>query len=286
MTSIRFALRPFLIIAVLLLVVSAGPAAAEADQEAIALDWIAAHNSGSVETMKVHRGKHFRRSTASDWEASSQAMFTRMGHLEVHGIMIDAANEVQIQAASEHDGRLNLVFSFHPDEPDQIKQVGIGTAGGNSSGHLPPLQFLSDSWPARGDLLDRYLSDLAGQDVFSGTVMVIEKGKKRFEGAYGLASREFEVPNNLVTRFDVGSFNKDYTRVAILQLLQKGKLALSDKVGRHLPDYPNREVRKQVTIQQLLDHTSGLGDYFTEEYFATPMRKLREIFRGLLPVPQ
>ena len=277
MTSIRLALRPFLIIAVLLLVVSAGPAAAEADQEAIALDWIAAHNSASVETMKVHRDKHFRRSTASDWEASFQAMFTRMGHLEVHGIMIDAANEIQIQAASEHDGRLNLVFSFHPDEPDQIKQVGIGTAGGNPSGDLPPLQFLSDSWPARGDLLDRYLSDLAGQDVFSGTVMVIEKGKKRFEGAYGLASREFGVPNTLVTRFDVGSFNKDYTRVAILQLLQKGKLALSDKVGRHLPDYPNREVRKQVTIQQLLDHTSGLGDYFTEEYFATPMRKLREI---------
>ena len=121
------------------------------------------------------------------------------------------------------------------------------------------------------------MKDLAERDLFSGTVMIIERGEVRFEGAYGLASREFNVSNTLKTRFDVGSFNKDYTRLAILQLLAKGKLALSDNVGEHLPAYPNAEVRKKVTIQQLLDHRSGLADYFTDEYFETPMRKLRNI---------
>ena len=95
MTHTRSALRRFLIAVAFLLVVSVEPAAAKADQEAIALDWIAAHNSGSVETMAAHRDKHFRRSTASSWEANFQTLFTQLGHLEVHGVMIDTENEVQ-----------------------------------------------------------------------------------------------------------------------------------------------------------------------------------------------
>ncbi len=150
-------------------------------------------------------------------------------------------------------------------------------AGDDSQMDLPELQLSSGSWPDRSRELDGYLMDLAERDLFSGSVMIIERGEVRLEGAYGLASREFNVSNTLKTRFDVGSFNKDYTRLAILQLLAKGKLALSDTVGDHLPDYPNAEVREKVTIQQLLDHRSGLGDYFTEEYFDTPMRKLRDV---------
>ena len=82
------------------------------------------------------------------------------------------------------------------------------------------------------------------------------------------------MPNTVDTRFDVGSFNKDYTRLAITQLLQEDRLALTDTVGEYLPAYPNDQVRDEVTIEQLLHHRSGLGDYFTIEWLQTPMGAL------------
>ncbi len=121
------------------------------------------------------------------------------------------------------------------------------------------------------------MRQLADQGLFSGAVLIAEQGKVRFEGAYGLASREFEVPNNLDTRFDVGSCNKDYTRVAILQLQAQGKLSIDDTVGKHLPDYPNADVRDKVTIQHLIDHRAGLADYFDDDWRKKPMSQLRHV---------
>jgi CubicO group peptidase (beta-lactamase class C family) len=62
--------------------------------------------------------------------------------------------------------------------------------------------------------------------------------------------------------------NKMFTAVAIAQLAQAGTLSFTDNVGKHLPDYPNKEVADKVTIHQLLTHTSGMGMYFGEEFTA------------------
>lgn len=147
---------------------------------------------------------------------------------------------------------------------------------------LPALSLESnDARPVK--LIDEYLKDLEAQEILSGSVLIASEGEIWFEEAYGLASREFQVPNTTATRFDVGSFNKDYTRLAIMQLVQNDMLAPGDLVGEHLPDYPSERVRKEVTIQQLIDHRSGLGDYFDEDYFKTPMNHLREI-EDYLPI--
>jgi CubicO group peptidase (beta-lactamase class C family) len=61
---------------------------------------------------------------------------------------------------------------------------------------------------------------------------------------------------------------KMFTAVAIAQLAEQGKLSFEDTISKHLPDYPNQEVARQVTIHQLLTHTSGLGDYFNAQYRA------------------
>ena len=60
--------------------------------------------------------------------------------------------------------------------------------------------------------------------------------------------------------------NKMFTAVAIAQLVQQGKLKFSDTLVQVLPDYPNKEVAAQITVEQLLTHTSGLGDFFTPEF--------------------
>ena len=101
---------------------------------------------------------------------------------------------------------------------------------------------------------------------FSGAVMVAKNGKTLFSGAYGLADREKKIPNRLDTRFRIGSMNKMFTAVSVLQLAEAGKIKLSDPVGKYLTDYPNREIATKVTIHQLLTHTGGTGDIFGPEF--------------------
>ena len=94
-------------------------------------------------------------------------------------------------------------------------------------------------------------------------VLVANNCNVQFEKAYGMASRRYEVPNKPSTRFNVGSITKDFTKVAIGQLAQAGKLKLDVPFITYLPDYPNKDVAQKITIQQLLEHRSGLGDIFT-----------------------
>jgi D-alanyl-D-alanine carboxypeptidase len=60
--------------------------------------------------------------------------------------------------------------------------------------------------------------------------------------------------------------NKMFTAVATLQLVEAGKLKLDDPIGKHLPDYPNKEVAAKVTVRHLLTHTGGTGDIFGPEF--------------------
>jgi len=110
----------------------------------------------------------------------------------------------------------------------------------------------------------------ASVDSFSGVVLVAQNGVSIFEEAYGLADKDASRRNDIATKFNLGSINKSFTAVAIAQLAEEGKLAYSDTIAKHLPDYPNKEVAEKVTIEQLLTHTSGLGDYMSREFM---MRK-------------
>jgi CubicO group peptidase (beta-lactamase class C family) len=105
-------------------------------------------------------------------------------------------------------------------------------------------------------------------DHFSGAVLVEKNGKPIFSEADGLADREHKAPNTLKTRFRIGSMNKMFTAVSILQLVQAGRLGLNDPLGRYIADYPNKDVASKVQIQHLLTHTGGTGDIFGPEFDA------------------
>ncbi|MGC1485731.1 MAG: serine hydrolase domain-containing protein [Candidatus Acidiferrum sp.] len=105
-------------------------------------------------------------------------------------------------------------------------------------------------------------------DKFAGAVLLAKDGKPVFTGAYGMADREKKIPNTLSTKFRIGSMNKMFTAVSILQLVQAGKISLSDPVGKYLIDYPNKDIATKVTIQQLLTHTGGTGDFFGPQFDA------------------
>ncbi|MGE5740857.1 MAG: serine hydrolase domain-containing protein, partial [Candidatus Aminicenantes bacterium RBG_16_66_30] len=120
-------------------------------------------------------------------------------------------------------------------------------------------------------------------DEFSGVVLVAKDSRVIFEEAYGLADRDKQVPNRKDTKFNLGSINKNFTRVAIHQLARQGKLALDDPIKKFLPDYPNPQAAEKVTVRQLLNMTSGIGDFFGDRFDATPKEKIRTL-RDYLPL--
>jgi D-alanyl-D-alanine carboxypeptidase len=116
--------------------------------------------------------------------------------------------------------------------------------------------------------LDSYFGSLVAENKLSGVVLVAKNGVTVAGKAAGIANKATNAPIDLDTKFNLGSMNKMFTAVAIAQLAQAGKLAFTDTVGKHLPDYPNKEVADKVTIHQLLTHTSGMGMYFGEKFAA------------------
>jgi CubicO group peptidase (beta-lactamase class C family) len=118
------------------------------------------------------------------------------------------------------------------------------------------------------DLRDFMLA-LVQKDEFSGAVLVARDGEVLFKQAYGLASVAWGIPNQTDTRFNLGSMNKMFTAVAILQLAQAGKLDLHAPFGQYLSNYAKPSIANKVTIHHLLTHTGGLGDIFDQAYEIT-----------------
>lgn len=112
--------------------------------------------------------------------------------------------------------------------------------------------------------VDRFLSDAASRDEFSGTIRLSSGSRVLHEGAYGTASRRWNVPVLPGTRFDVASITKLFTSVAVLQQVDAGTLSLDSPIGRFVALEGTR-IDPEITIGQLLAHTSGIGDDADEE---------------------
>jgi len=97
----------------------------------------------------------------------------------------------------------------------------------------------------------------------SASVAVVRDGKVVYTQAYGDARIEGHVPATPAMRYSIGSISKQFCAGAILLLQQDGKLSLDDPVAKYLPDLTRAN---DVTIRQLLSHTSGYEDYWPQDY--------------------
>lgn len=118
--------------------------------------------------------------------------------------------------------------------------------------------------------IDPLVQEYIDLGIFSGVVLIADHGNAIFHKAYGLADRESGKPNELGTLFDIGSMNKTFTQVVVKQLAEEGKLKLSDRLMDHVPGFEDPRV-KEVTIEHLLEHRAGFGDYHGPDYFDLPL---------------
>lgn len=116
-------------------------------------------------------------------------------------------------------------------------------------------------------LVHATLDKLVRANDFSGCLTVAAGSETVIDECRGLAERRFGVPIDRQTKFHIGSMDKMFTAVAIAQLVEAGKLSWDDTLARRLPEYPDHEAAKKITVWQLLHHTAGLGDFFVPEFF-------------------
>src|SRR5881628_1549227 len=125
--------------------------------------------------------------------------------------------------------------------------------------------------------LERYVKALAQADVFSGTVLLAKNGKTLYSAAFGQANKDFNAPNTLDTKFNLGSMNKMFTAVTIAQLVEQGKLSYEDPLSTFLPDFPSPAAAQRIRIKHLLTHTAGLGSYFNDEFEKSSRARFRTV---------
>jgi len=133
------------------------------------------------------------------------------------------------------------------------------------------LAFVISSAPAQNKLspelqqkIDSLAADtLARTGVPSASVALVKDGQIVYVKAYGDARLEPRTPATPEMRYSIGSISKQFTATAILLLQEQGKLSLDDKVAKFLPDLTRAN---EVTIRQLLSHTSGYQDYWPQDY--------------------
>lgn len=104
---------------------------------------------------------------------------------------------------------------------------------------------------------------LAATGVPSASVSVVQEGRVIYEKAYGKARLDPATPAQPQMRYSIGSISKQFTATAILMLAEQGKLTLDDRVAKFVPGLTRGN---EVTIRQLLSHTSGYQDYWPQDY--------------------
>jgi D-alanyl-D-alanine carboxypeptidase len=121
--------------------------------------------------------------------------------------------------------------------------------------------------------IDRIAAQVLDQTgVPSASLAVVQGGKLVYTHAYGSArlatATTPAVPATPQMRYSIGSISKQFTAAAILLLQEEGKLSIDDPVGKYIPGLTRGD---EVTIRQILSHTSGYQDYWPEDYVMTPM---------------
>ena len=111
---------------------------------------------------------------------------------------------------------------------------------------------------------------LAVTGVPSASIAVVKDGKIAYVQAYGNARLDPLLPAKPDMRYSIGSISKQFTAAAILLLQEQGKLSLDDKVSKWVPGLTRGD---EVTIRQLLSHTSGYQDYAPQDYMIPEWEK-------------
>jgi len=189
------------------------------------------------------------------------------GEISFHGIRTYVPERkgetVVILKDKNFDSWRAFVVKFDGSEKYLVNGLQFNTArtpSNVSESDISEAEFLQQT----KELMER----LSASNTFSGTLLIAKGKKILYTYVYGEASKRFHVPNNIETKFNLGSMNKMFTATSIAQLVEKGKLSFQDSIDKYVDEsWLPKEFTSKITVHHLLTHSSGLGSYFNQTYW-------------------
>lgn len=254
--------------------------------------WFEAFNKGEAAMRKYIRThvapSALARRTLEDRMEVYRDMKEERGKVTALRVESFTESSVKAIARGERGSRFAITFRCEEEAPHGLIGLQVedlppeeGTPEGIEDGGYseapaapPPGPRMSEARVAAS--LRAYVDSLARVDAFSGAVLLAKGNRVLVRQSYGQASRRFGTPNRPDTKFNLGSINKAFTKVAIEQLAAQGKLSLDDTIDKYVSDYP-REAASTITIRMLLDHRGGVPDFFGPKFQNADRTQLRSV---------
>ena len=239
-------------------------------------------NSGSADRIKRFINEEcagdFRDRIPLEDHISTALGFLRdTGGIDFHSVRTYTPGRPEVTVVIVKDrllgGWWGLSFRFGEAPKFLVNGLGINSARPPAGIAEPPLTEKEAVGEIRA-----LLAKVKEKNWYSGTVLVAKGSNILLTDFAGEASKAFHVPNNIDTKFNLGSMNKMFTSVAVARLVEAGKLAFDDPIGKWVDEtWMPKDVTSEITVRHLITHTSGLGSYFNEAY----QKSSRALFRKL-----
>lgn len=222
--------------------------------------WLGVHNAADPNEVARYNRLYHRQTSPQDWIG----LYRMIGRVTPLRVEAAGPNQATMLVAAEYgDSLWQERVVLDPADPMKVVEATFQPAD-----RPPELAIPRVSRAELERMMEQRLAHDVAADRFAGTIVVQRHGRVIYQRAVGLADRSANLPVTMDTRFRIGSANKMFTAVAVLQLVEQGRVSLDAPIGTYLRDYPNAEFARNVTVRQLLSHTGGAGDIFTAEYQA------------------
>lgn len=151
-----------------------------------------------------------------------------------------------------------------------VMLIGVTSLIGQMRPSKPAVPF--ESYEAAKSFLDSQ----EAKGLFSGVVLVERNDKELIKEAYGMADKENQIQVKIDTKINLGSINKAFTAVSVMQLVDAQKVKLTDKIVDYIPEL-QMDMADEITILNLLEMKSGLGSYWDSKRFQTEYSTLKDM---------
>jgi CubicO group peptidase (beta-lactamase class C family) len=228
---------------------------------------ISAINSGSYDSLHEYASSSFSEELIAGQLDERVDSLMRIHTRSEKLTLIRALSSSKYQVIAEvynYLAEMNTVLgvSVEHEQPNRITMWYQGPAYAYEQWEPGPGLTQSQVIEAMESMLVR----LGSRDAFSGVVLIGRDDSILWQRAFGLAHRDPDVLNDIETRFNIASVGKLFTTVSIAQLAEQGLLSYDDPVANYLgSDWLAPDVASEITIEHLLTHRSGLGDFLESE---------------------
>jgi len=254
------------------------------DHNKLANEFVSALNSKELKQIEEFVVNNFSPDALARWDGSGKDRYVgySMNQAIFHGELGAVSTELDnsnnrirhiIKVYSKNtDMQYEMVILFNTEQQPSITgwYINADPQSAEVETSLTESQFAAE--------IKAYSDKLAKNEIFSGTILLAKGNKVLFTAAHGLASRRYDVKNNLNTMFQIGSMNKMFTSVAILQLIESGQISFDDSLTKFIDrSLLGKGDFNKIKISHLLSHTSGIGNMVGFNEIQNKVRSLKDI---------